>query len=133
MDSQPGLTWFNRFLQAFLDENLAAIWSLQTRASRELTLERLSDPEAVRTLAETMGVPVEGRPPREVWETMTRASCREMAAGRNVWEYAGEARDGDVLVVRMALPLGETEQVLVEEDGDWKLDKVATERRQAGA
>jgi len=144
-DDAPGRLWFDRFYQAFLAADLDAIWTLQTAASRALVLERMaeavaragSDAEYRRHLRERMGTDIAGMEPKAAWEAFTGASCRHMASGDIRWTYAGEESDGDRRVVRIAaggraLPAGfdgEMEQVLVLEEGQWRLDKHATEQR----
>lgn len=144
MEEQPGRDWFDRFQQAFLDADLETIWNLQTEASHALMLERLAgtiaqaqaDPGVRRSLRQRMGVDVHAMTPREAWNSYTRASCEHMAAGHMVWRFLGEERDGEQVVVRLApggtRPLppgmdGELVQVLVREEGGWKLDKPASE------
>lgn len=143
MEEQPGRDWFDRFEQAFLDADLDEIWSLQTAASHTLTLERLAekieqanaDADVRRSLRQGMGLDIAGMTPRAAWEALTRASCEHMAAGHMVWRFLGEEPGDDRIVVRLApggtrLPPGmdgELVQVLVREDGGWKLDKPASE------
>ena len=142
-DDAPGRLWFDRFHQAFLDGDLGVIWELQTAASRALTLERMAealsrvaaDRDYRRLLKDRMGTDIHGMEPKAAWEAFTGASCRHMAAGDVRWTFAGEEREGDRVVVRIAaggraLPAGfdgSMEQVLVLEGGEWRLDKQATE------
>ena len=146
----PGRAWFDRWQAAFLAADLDTIWALQTQASHDMTLASLKetlqaarrDPKIAKALQDRMGADVGGLEPKQVWEAFTKASCEHTAAGHMVWEFVSEERDGEHVVVRLApggsrpMPAGmggELEQVLVEEDGEWRLDKPASEQRAMGA
>jgi len=144
MPEAPGRAWFDRFQQAFLDHDLETIWALQTRASHALMLLRMqqaldragTDAEYRRLLKERMGSDITGLDPKAAWEAYTLASCAHIAAGHMRWEYVGEESDAERVLLRLEpvggsrpLPagMGQLVQVLLEEDGELRLDKPATE------
>ncbi len=143
-EPNPGRAWFDRFHAAFVASDLDAIWALQTRASHELTLASIRDmtesarrdPNVGKALEDRMGCAIGNLEPKQVWEAFTRASCAHTAAGHMVWEFVREEARDDRIVVRLTpggtrpLPAGmggELVQVLLREDGEWRLDKPASE------
>ena len=142
MTEQPGRIWFDKFMAAFAKADLDAIWELQTKASHALILERMAatvertrtDPDFREALNRQMGIDIHDADPKLAWQAYTQASALAMARGAMTWRYVGEEANDGRIVVRMiaegpAVPAamsGELVQVLVEEDGELRLDKPAS-------